>query len=99
MSRDGGAMKHTVKFIPSGRGKAQCPANPDFPNGIDINATTSPEQPSCKVDLPYPSPECGLVSVRCSLCRTSVLLTAAGRPDDPKSVTIPCNSDAMGAVN
>lgn len=86
--------QHTVEFIPSGRGKAQCPPDPEYPNGIDVNATV-PGQASCTVYLPYPAPECGHFKVVCGLCGTSVAITAAGRPDDPRSVTIPCRPDQV----
>ncbi len=78
----------TVTFIPSGRGNAQCPPNPDYPHGIDVAPPIS--GPSCKVTLPYPAPECGLHHVLCNLCGLTVAVTAAGRPDDPISVTVPC---------
>lgn len=80
---------HLIEFIPSGRGKAQCPPNPEYPNGIDVNAAGRAEA-SCKVNLPYPAPECGLYRVGCNQCEMSVAVTAAGRPDDPRSVTMPC---------
>lgn len=83
----------SVQFEPSGRGKARCPANPDFPNGIAVNAALEDEL-SCKADLPYPAPECGVFIVRCSTCGMSIGVTAAGRPDDPISVKIPCKTRA-----
>jgi len=85
----GAAEKHTVRFIPSGRGRAQCPANPDYPDGIDLVMTEHAEK-SCRVDLPYPAPECGSWLIVCAECDMRALITAAGRPDDPKSVTLPC---------
>ena len=78
-------------FIASGRGKAQCASDPDYPNGKDIDCTGG-RQPSCKVDLPYPAPECGHFLVTCEACQLRVVITAAGRPDDPKSITIPCQT-------
>jgi hypothetical protein len=85
----------TVEFIPSGRGKAQCPPDPDFPNGIAIHAPVGVPV-SCKVELPYPAPECGMWKVTCTTCNFSILVTAAGRPDDPISVRLPCK---IGATN
>ena len=81
---------HTVEFVPSGRGKAQCAPDPAYPDGIDLDVSLGAA--SCKVDLPYPAPECGHFIVRCGLCGFSAAITAAGRPDDPKSVTIPCQT-------
>jgi hypothetical protein len=80
--------QHQVDFVRSGRGKAQCAPNPAYPIGIDVDVSRG--QPSCIVALPYPAPECGHYVVRCALCAMSVAITAAGRPDDPKSVKIPC---------
>jgi hypothetical protein len=80
---------HNIEFRPSGRGKAQCPSNPEFPDGIDVTvADDSVER--CIVPLPYPAPECGAHIVVCKLCQMSVAVTAAGRPDDPRSVAMPC---------
>lgn len=89
---------HKVEFVPSGRGKAQCPSNPEYPNGIDINGAGEAAE-SCKVTLPYPAPECGLYRVECRLCGFSLAITAAGRPDDPKSVTLPCQLSRPGEVH
>jgi hypothetical protein len=81
-------VKHSIKFVKSGRGQAQCPPNPDYPQGIEVDASQG--APSCAIDLPYPAPECGYFVVRCTLCGTSVAITAAGRPDDPIRVKLPC---------
>jgi len=75
-----------VKFLSRNR-KAQCQPNPAYPNGIDLDCG---ERPACKADLPYPAPCVGLWYVECKLCHTNAAITAAGRPDDPKSVMIPC---------
>lgn len=80
---------HYVEFRASGRGKAQCPPDPAFPDGIALDACG--ERPGCHVDLPYPAPECGHFVITCVLCRMCVAVTAAGRPDDPVSVRIPCD--------
>lgn len=82
-------MKHKIVFRPSGRGKAQCPPDPNYPNGIAIDVC-EPAEEGCVVPLPYPAPECGLWLVLCSECDMSVGITAVGRPDDPVSVKIPC---------
>lgn len=77
-----------LEFKPSGRGKARCPTDPDWPNGKDLDISNS--EISCKVDLPYPAEECGTWIIRCSACGMSLGVTAAGRPDDPKSIKVPC---------
>lgn len=80
---------HEITFQRSGRGKAQCPPNPDYPNGIALDAFTA-DAPSCTVSLPYPAPECGMWIVYCRQCSMSMAITAAGRPDDPISVKMNC---------
>lgn len=82
-------MSIQVTFKPSGRGKARCPPDPRYPNGIAINAAT-PDRRSCYVTLPYPAPECGFWVVNCEQCGLSMAVTAAGRPDDPISIIISC---------
>lgn len=81
-----------IKFYPSGRGKARNKPNPRYPNGQDIVVLPPKyEGPTCKFALQYPAPECGHFIIDCLLCGVRGAVTAAGRPDDPKSITIPCN--------
>lgn len=82
-------MSHRVEFRPSGRGKALCAPNPEYPNGIALDLTR-PGVPTCLVVIPYPAPECGLWLVRCDECHLSIAVTAAGRPDDPISLKMEC---------
>ncbi len=82
--------QHEVVFVPNGRGKAQCAPNPNYPNGQAFKLGGSAER--CTVELPYPAPECGWFRVTCKVCKLSTLITAAGRPDDPISVELPCAS-------
>lgn len=78
-----------VKFIDSGR-YPKCEPDPDYPDGRDIDISKG--GPSCKVDLPYPAPRCGLMEVTCEECRSIFFFTVAGRPDDPKTVRVPCRN-------
>lgn len=41
-----------INFQPSGRGKAQNPPNPDYPNGIAVDTG---QRPACLATLPYPA--------------------------------------------
>ena len=84
----------SVKFVPSGRGKARCEPNPKYPNGVHIELSKA-GVPSCATDLPYPAPECGMWDVACQTCGNHMLITAAGRPDDPRSVRFPCLTKAQ----
>ena len=78
-----------ITFKPSGRGPARCPTDPEFPEGVRANAQTR-IGPSCTIEFPYPAPECGYFMVKCRTCGFHIAVTAAGRPDDPRSLTVSC---------
>lgn len=78
--------KITVTFVPSGRGKARCPADPDFPYGKALDMCNG--APGEWVELPYPAPECGMFVIAGAQIE-SVAVTAAGRADDPTKVKLP----------
>jgi hypothetical protein len=63
--------------------------DPNYPHGIDLNVAMG-RSPSCAVKLPYPAPRCGMYHVECKTCGQDIILTTAGRPDDPRSVTMAC---------
>jgi hypothetical protein len=65
------------------------PPNPDYPNGMDVDMSSG-SSVTCSTDLPYPAKRCGLFSIECLICGMKVLLTTAGRIDDPRSVTVKC---------
>jgi hypothetical protein len=77
-----------IDWIDAGR-EPKCAPNPDYPEGIDLDWSLG-RKPSCKVELECPAPRCGFYHVVCLACGLSVLVTTAGRPDDPRSVTFPC---------
>lgn len=81
-------MTLSCEFIASGRGKARCEPNPEYPDGIDIKLANGVS--SCLMDLPYPAPECGIIRVSCDTCKQAVGVTAAGRADDPRTIELPC---------
>lgn len=81
--------KFWVRFEGTGK-KAQHPANPRFPDGVDIGAPPADGSPSCVCRLPYPAKEIGAWKVQCTECGAKVGCTAAGRADDPRSITILC---------
>lgn len=80
--------KFHVRFVGTGK-KAQCAPNPNYPDGIDL-PSPHPDQPKCKVTLPYPATEIGAWKVECSECGVRSACTTAGRPDDPRSIELPC---------
>ncbi len=80
--------RHRVTFLGTGQqptGKADL----RYPNGIapDISGGAAS---SCAVDLPYPAPECGTHVIECHVCGIRVGVSAAGRADDRRRVTIAC---------
>lgn len=80
--------KHSIEFVPSGRGPARCAPNAAYPNGIAVDIAG--DKPACEITLPYPAPECGAYYINCNCCGLHFAVTAAGRPDDPISVRVPC---------
>lgn len=76
-----------AEWISKGR-KAQHPSNPKYPNGIDVNL--APSRPFCSIKLDYPAPAVGMWAITCVRCGETAMVTAAGRPDDPRSVKLPC---------
>lgn len=77
-----------LTWIDSGR-EPQCAPNPNYPDGIDADVTLG-QRPACRSTLPYPARRCGSYIVRCKRCHMSVAITTAGRPDDPRSIMMPC---------
>src|SRR6516162_3254982 len=71
-----------------GHREPQCAPNPAYPDGVVIHAPEGVR--ACAVNLPYPAKRCGFYRVHCTMCGTVVLITTAGRPDDPRQVEIPC---------
>ena len=85
---DAAAGQMTVAFKSHGR-KATCAPNPAFPDGIHVNRLASGVI-GCRVELPYPAECCGVWRVECSVCGFVMGVTAAGRPDDVRSIMVPC---------
>lgn len=84
---------HRVKWI-DGKREPQCPPNPAYPTGIDVDGARG-AQHSCKVALPYPAKRIGRYEVTCKACGAKVAVTTAGRPDDPRSVTVACRRETV----
>ena len=76
-----------IEWIDAGREPQEKP-DPEFPHGVDLDFTEGAQ--SCMTELPYPAPRCGYFHVTCDICGMEVLVTTAGRPDDPRSVKLPC---------
>jgi len=83
-----------IEFKPYGTGKAKCAPNPDYPEGIDVDVSLGSE-PACSTTLPYPAPECGVYIVECKLCRLRIAISSVGRPDDPRTLKMACDTKVL----
>lgn len=72
----------------------QCPANPQFPNGIDLDMSEGAAK-TCSIEVPYPAPRCGIYIIECDKCGQRNAVTTAGRPDDPRKITFGCFANVM----
>lgn len=81
-------MSLRVDFVTKGEEPQQQP-NPAYPNGIDIDVSDG-RRPACSVALPKVA-TVGYFVVACPTCGKTGMLTAAGRPDDPRSYKMNCN--------
>jgi hypothetical protein len=90
-------MTIDVIFLDSGR-EPQCKPDPKFPDGKPINLATSPLAKTCTSNVPFPAPRCGLYAIRCLECGFTAMVTVAGRPDDPNTVTMPCQPKRTSSV-
>jgi hypothetical protein len=77
-----------VGFISHNR-KAKCAPDPAYPQGIDADLTDGAKV-ACLAELPYPAECCGVWLVECLTCGIRAGITAAGRPDDPRSAKLAC---------
>ena len=94
MERGGAALmkqdgRFEVEWV-DGKRWPQCQPDPRYPEGIDIDSSDG-SSASCMTPLPYPAPRVGKYVLHCMLCGQRVLITVAGRPDDPRSCRLACN--------
>jgi hypothetical protein len=78
-----------VIFLDSGREPTRRP-NPAYPDGIDVDLRQHALEAACCYNVPYPAPRCGAYHVKCEKCGYVAVITVAGRPDDPRTITMPC---------
>lgn len=78
-----------IKFLSANR-VARCPPNPDFLYGIMLDLAVGAYK-SCTVNIPYPAPCCGAMQIDCDKCGNRIVVTVAGRPDDPHTIKMPCH--------
>jgi len=82
-----------VKWLDRGV-EPQCAPDPAYPNGLKVDGSSGAAV-TCETSLPYPARRCGYYEVSCELCGLSVLITTAGRVDDPKWVKLACHPVAV----
>jgi hypothetical protein len=84
------AAMSNIKIVWIDRGREpQCPSDPAYPDGKHVDLSGGLKK-ACAADLPYPAARCGYYTVQCRTCGFSVIITTAGRLDDPRSVKLPC---------
>jgi len=81
-------MSLAVKWIDGGR-EPQNKPDPRYPDGIDVDGSAG-ALINCTTPLPYPAKRCGHYLVTCVDCDQRVVVTTAGRKDDPRSVRLAC---------
>ena len=81
-------MTFRIRWHDNGR-EPRCAPDPVYPNGIDVDMSGRAEA-TCKVALDYPARRCGAYTIHCEDCGLFVVVTTAGRPDDPRSVKLGC---------
>ena len=86
-------MTLKVEWVDRNR-EPQCAANPDYPRGMDADLSEGAAK-TCTTKLPYPARRCGIYIVSCDQCGNRHGITTAGRPDDPRSITMACYEHAM----
>ncbi len=77
-----------IEWVDSGRFPRN-PPNPRYPDGMDLDISGGAER-TCEAPLVHPTPRCGYYVVTCRICGFKTIITTAGRPDDPRSLKMPC---------
>ncbi len=79
----------TAEWLSEGRAPTH-PPNPRYPRGVVVDLAG--EAIGCTIALRYPAECVGSWLIECPACGLRVLVTAAGRVDDPRSVRLACGS-------
>jgi hypothetical protein len=64
------------------------PPDPRYLDGKDVDASQGLR--GCSITLEHPTPCCGWWALKCERCGHVSIVTAAGRADDPRTITVPC---------
>ena len=79
-----------VTWLDEGRQPLR-PPNPAYPNGVEVDCSGGTKV-TCTLGLPYPAKGCGQYLVVCETCGLTIIITAAGQADDPRSVKVACKA-------
>jgi hypothetical protein len=82
-------MTLTARWHGTGR-TAQCAPDPRYPNGKDMDMAQA--RKGCEIELDCPAPEIGHWFITCNVCGFTGVVTAAGRPDDPRNLRVACKT-------
>lgn len=83
-----------VRWVDAGEDPTQQP-DPAFPRGVDYDISEGAQ--SCVTGLPYPAKRIGKFLLDCRICRFGMVISTAGRADDPRSIRVPCSAMAGNA--
>ena len=86
---DGRSKGGRLQWLSKGK-PPQCESSPGYPDGVELDGAAGLPGPACKWALPYPAPSIGVHVVGCVTCGKTVACTAAGRPDDPRTIRFAC---------
>ena len=76
-----------VTWIDRGQKPKEQP-DPNYPDGIAIDMSDG--RKGCSTNLPYPAKRIGYYLVECDTCGKNIMITTAGRADDPRHIKIAC---------
>lgn len=93
MSQPRNHGKFKIEWV-DGHREPTCTPNPDFPAGRDVDASWGADR-TCITALPCPARRCGHYVIECEICHLRAAITTAGRPDDPRSLTMACKVPAL----
>lgn len=85
---DGTRPQFQIEWLDAER-EPKCKPNPAYPEGVDLDVSNGAAK-TCTTPLPYPAKRIGAYVITCEVCGYRAGCTTAGRPDDPRSITIPC---------
>ena len=90
----GGAPAAASRFLVDwvdGHRETATPPDPTYPDGCAIDVALDAPR-ACRLQLAWPAQRCGQWVITCRDCGFAIALATAGRPDDPRTVRMPCRT-------